>query len=215
MVHQLLQHGVAALGQGVAQVDASNRQTCSNALASALSPSYGCVVNSAGLSSTYGWIGVIVAAVLVFWMFTLPIVLWANKAIGARYEREAADMKEALDRERLRYSEDGARLRVSAVAPLALGVRWLRCDLRVDDHALYVMQYHLVFGRLRIGQPNLRVTRAEEPRVGGFLAVPIIAEPRLEPDAVVVRVTLRWSALWLRLRTRDPGALYSAIVAMH
>jgi hypothetical protein len=151
--------------------------------------------------------------ILLFFIVALPLVVLLNKMIGAMYERQAEHVKASLGPS-VMYAEDGVRLRVAGIAPLAVSVRWLWADVRVDGHALYVLQYHNVFGRFRMGQPNLRVTWNDEAAQGGLLAAPISGQPSIDGDAVVVSVRLRLSALTLRLRAREPNRLFSAIQAM-
>lgn len=159
--------------------------------------------------------GVLAAGLCGFLVVMFPIVLLANKAIGAPYEREAEQMKAELADRRLEYSEDGMKLRVRVIAPLAIGVTWMRADVRVDAHALYLMRYHLMFGKIRIGQPNFRITWSKEARVGGFHALPIHDRPTLEGDSVVIDTTFGVTAMRLRLSPRDARRLLSAIEGMH
>jgi hypothetical protein len=141
--------------------------------------------------------------------------MWANKAIGAPYEREAERMKAELAGRRLEYAEDGVKLSVRAIAPLAIGFTWMRADVRVDAHALYVMRYRMAFGRIRIGQANFRITWTKEEKVGGFLGLPIQGRPLLEDDSVLLDTTLGVTSMRLRLTPSDPRALLSAIEGMH
>ena len=157
--------------------------------------------------------GIAVELGIGFLVVMTPIMLLANKAIGKPWEREAEQMKAALAGAPLAHSEDGVPLRIAGIAPFSLSVRWRIADLRIDGRALYVMQYYRSWGT-RVAQPNLRVTWTREPAVGGFLAAPIVGEPKLDGDAVVVPVELRHSSLWLRIRARDPLAVLNALNGM-
>lgn len=156
----------------------------------------------------------VVLAIGTFVIVTFPLVFLANKAIASAWEREAEQMKQSLARTTLGFSEDAVPLRELGAAPFAIGVRWIRADLRIDGHALYLMRYQVLFGRLRIGQPNLRLTWLREPGVGGFKGLPILGRPTVESDCVLVQTEMGLTALTLRLRPRDPRALLSAIEAM-
>ena len=153
----------------------------------------------------------LVLGIACFLAVMSPLVFLANRAIGATFLREAARMKAGLGF--LRYSEDGVKLRVNGVAPLAVSVRWLFADVRVDQSALYVMQWRRMWGS-QMGQPNIRITWNPQAQVGGFLAAPILERPSIDNGAVVVRVKLRLRELRLRLQARDPRALLDAIHAM-
>ena len=100
------------------------------------------------------WAVLAVGFVVVFLAVMLPLVVLANRAIGSRYDERAALIAPRLAAEGLRFVEDDVRIRAGWVAPLAVGVRWTRADVRVTTRAIYLVQNTRMFGA-RMGQPIL------------------------------------------------------------
>jgi hypothetical protein len=94
------------------------------------------------------------AFVVGFFVVMLPLVAFANRAIGARHDERARAIAPYLHAEGIRFAEDDVRVRSSWVAPLAFAVQWTRAEVRVTTRAVYLLQSTRMFG-MRIAKPIL------------------------------------------------------------
>ena len=164
---------------------------------------------------------IIVALLLLLFIFAFvfiafPLVVLINKVVGTAFEAESESLKARLSVIGPRFAEDGVRVRKSAVSLLSVGMSWVSADLRADDAALYVMQYHqfpFLFGR--VTQPTITVVGRDYtgPVVG--MRLTMTEHPRLDADAVVAKCEYRLGGMTLRFRSKNPPALLEALHAIY
>lgn len=144
--------------------------------------------------------------VVGFFAVMMPVVFVVNRAIGSAYADKARAIEPLLAAEGLRFAEDDVSIRGTWLAPLAVGVRWSRADVRVTERAIYLMQHARMFGQ-RIGQPTLALPlrgAVLDPRVTANVTTGWLETyPREEGGAVVLRGGLGVQRFTMRLTLRD------------
>jgi hypothetical protein len=150
--------------------------------------------------------GLVCGAFVVFFAVMIPIITLVNRQIGAAYTEKARAIEPILASEGLRFAEDDVAIRGTWMAPLAIGVRWSRADVRVTERAIYLMQHTRMFGQ-RIGQPIIALPLRGailDPRVVGSVHLGWLETyPREEGGAVVLRGGLGVQRFTMRLAVRD------------
>lgn len=153
-----------------------------------------------------GFLGLVCVVFGLFFAVALPLVTLVNRAIGKGYDDKARALEGILASEGLRFAEDDVSVRGSWVAPLAVGVKWSRANVRVTERAIYLMQSTRFLG-MRMGQPILAFALRGallDPRAVGLVHTGWLETyPREEGGAVILRGGLGVQRCTLRLAVRD------------
>jgi hypothetical protein len=165
------------------------------------------------MGSGVGFFVLAIVVVVAFFVVMTPLVVLANRAIGAHYDQKAWAIAPYLDAERVVFAEDGARMRLSAVAVLAVGVQWRTVNVRVTTRAIYLFQSSTAFGA-RLGQPILAFP-LRGADLDPFVAASVVrgwlgTAPAEEGGFVVFSGGIPAQRVSIRLGLRDPRAFVAA-----